>query len=200
MSIKAIGFDFGGVLALHKSVMPEISATIQIPLEEIRKSYFQKNRLANVGDMSYEDLWLMILKEFSKEEYFNEVKRLLEINATVDLNRPVIELAERLLENGYKIGLFSNNTSANGNLMRDEGLDKLFEVFLISAEVGHQKPEAEAYQLLADKLEVSLNELVFIDDSPTSLVDAEEVGYTPILFESYEQLVADLRKLNIKGV
>jgi len=47
---------------------------------------------------------------------------------------------------------------------------------------------------------VSLNELVFIDDSPTSLVDAEEVGYTPILFESYEQLVADLRKLNIKGV
>ena len=83
--------------------------------------------------------------------------------------------------------------------MRADGLDKHFDVFIVSAEVGVMKPDPEIFNLFAERLGVTLPELVFIDDSKRSLSAAVECGFEPVLFESYEQLVQSLNKRGILG-
>jgi len=69
---------------------------------------------------------------------------------------------------------------------------------VISGEIGYQKPHKEAFAVLFERLGASAQEVVFIDDSPKSLEKAEEIGYTPILFQNNEQLISDLRSLGIE--
>ncbi len=81
--------------------------------------------------------------------------------------------------------------------MREKGLDKHFDVFHISAETALVKPEPDAFKHLANELGVEIKELVYIDDSEKSLSTSKECGFTPVLFESYEQLVNDLTRLDV---
>ena len=62
---------------------------------------------------------------------------------------------------------------------------------------GYVKPEPKAFNTFIKDLGVAMDELVFIDDSEKSLSTAKECGYTPILFKSYEQLIAALQQLGI---
>ena len=65
------------------------------------------------------------------------------------------------------------------------------------AVTGFVKPVQKAFTHLADELGAPINELIFIDDTPKSLSSALEVGFTPILFTGYEQLLNDLANLGI---
>lgn len=55
-----------------------------------------------------------------------------------------------------------------------------------------------AAQFLGVDSDVSLDELIFIDDSLHSLLTASEIGYTPIHFLSNEQLIEELESLGIE--
>lgn len=199
MNIKAIGFDFGGVISTHQSVMPEISQITGVALEEIKTIYFANNKLANLGHMSYDELWEMLLGKLGKSDNLVEVLKHLAENSKADISHPVLDLIDELRSIGFKVGMFSNNTSENGNIMREEGIEKHFDVFLISADIGVQKPEPAAFYALFDALGVNPQESVYIDDSEHSLSLSEEIGYHPILFKSYDQLIDDLTQLGILG-
>ncbi len=78
-------------------------------------------------------------------------------------------------------------------------MDKHFDVFLVSAEIGYVKPSAEAFKMLAENLGIKLSELVFIDDTQNSLSLSGEIGFQPILFKNYDCLVNELILLGILG-
>ncbi len=197
MNIKAVGFDYGGVISMHKPMIPDISRIINFPLDDLKSVYFEHNKLSNLGDISYRELWEIILKQINKEQYFKNVVDYLVENGKAEINQQVIDIVEKLKQSGLKVGLLSNNTRSNGIFLKEEGLDKHFDTFLISAEIGFQKPDPQAYQVLFDKLGVSPSELVFIDDSPQSLRGADKIGYMPLLYKSAEQLRIDLISLDI---
>lgn len=198
MSIKAIGFDYGGVIGIHKSVMLEISDLTQIPIQELRTEYFKHNQLSNVGDLSYPELWKLILHNLNKSEFADKVAEFVLANDTPVINTDVINLIDQLRQSNYKVGLLSNNTKQNGDLIRATGLDSHFDTFLISAEIGFQKPDPKAFEVLYNDLSVQPKELVFIDDSSKSLESATDIGYVPILFSDYQKLLDDLSNLGIK--
>jgi len=114
------------------------------------------------------------------------------------LNNEILGLADRLRENDYKTALLSNNTRENARLMRLEGIDKHFDIFHVSTETGYVKPEPEGFQYLVEALGIGISELVFVDDSPISLSTAREIGFTPILFTSYRDLLKQLTNLGVK--
>jgi beta-phosphoglucomutase-like phosphatase (HAD superfamily) len=59
------------------------------------------------------------------------------------------------------------------------------------------KPEPIVFQELAKALGVEVSELVYIDDAEKSLSTAEQVGYQPILYTGYVDLLERLRELDI---
>jgi epoxide hydrolase-like predicted phosphatase len=194
---KAIGFDYGGVLNNSKPIMPGIAEITGMSVDEIRNYYLQHNHLANAGNMSYEDLWTKVMTDLGHADKAERVVDHLHKQHTIEMNQDMLALLDELRAQGYKTGLLSNNTKENGAKLRAEGLDKYFDVFIISGEVGLQKPSPEIFHLLCKELEVSPEELIFTDDSPSSLRQADEIGYYPILFKNYAQFRAELVVLKV---
>lgn len=197
MNIKAIGFDYGGVIGIHQNVMPDIAKILDMPIDQIRTTYFEHNHLANVDSLPYEQVWEIVLGKLNRSEKHSDVIELFRARANVEINQDVMKIIDGLRAQGLKIGVLSNNTKENGDKLREMGLDKHFDVFLISAEIGYQKPDREAFEILFKELDVKPEEAVYIDDSAQSLKLAEDIGYHPILFKSAEQLRVELDSLGL---
>jgi beta-phosphoglucomutase-like phosphatase (HAD superfamily) len=59
------------------------------------------------------------------------------------------------------------------------------------------KPEPEAFLELARRLNVNITELAYIDDAEKSLSRASEIGYEPILYTGFAELLEQLKTLNV---
>jgi putative hydrolase of the HAD superfamily len=199
---KAIGFDWGGVLngKPGKYFAQTVADTVGVTREEYQTAYFHHNQKVNRGEVSWQQLWELVLDELGHQNEPELVRKIIKISeeANADnLNDDMLKLVHTLRSNGYKVGLLSNNSADKAALMRERGLDKRFDVLDISVETGFVKPNSEAFIHLADGLGVDISELIYVDDTPKSLSTAENVGFTPILFDNYNQLVKDLTALGI---
>lgn len=199
---KAIGFDWGGVLNGRpgKYFAQAISDKLGVPIKVYQTAYFHHNQKINRGEITWQQLWQAVAAELGhgdEPELVNYILRTSQEANADNLNQDVLQLVDTLRTNGYKVGLLSNNTADKAALMRQHGLDKHFNAFDISVETGLVKPDPQAFRHLADGLGVELSELVFIDDSPKSLSTATETGFTPVLFDTYNQLLQDLAALGV---
>jgi epoxide hydrolase-like predicted phosphatase len=199
---KAIGFDWGGVLngKPGKFFGEAVANEIGVTPEQYGVAYFHHNMKFNSGAIDSQELWTLVVEELGHPNEPGLVQRILEISTAANadnLNEDVLSLVDLLRRNGYKVGLITNNSADKAALMRKTGLDAHFDAFDVSVETGLVKPDPAAFNYLADELGVKVSELIFIDDTPQSLSTSKETGFTPILFDSYEQLVNDLATLGI---
>jgi epoxide hydrolase-like predicted phosphatase len=94
---------------------------------------------------------------------------------------------------GVRTGLISNSW---GSTVYDPALmDELFEVVVISGEVGLHKPQPEIYLLGCERLGVAPADCVFVDDLRENIAGAEEVGMVGVLHRDAAQTVAELENL-----
>ena len=198
---KAVGFDYGGVIAGKTGVAfgQEVSAAVGISFEQYKEVYFRHNKKVNIEGMAWPEFWRIFLDDIGQPDKLSAVigvgdryRELLNV-----INPEMVALVDKVREAGYKTGLLSNNSHEGGDRMRAEGLNKHFDVFHISEETGFMKPQPEAFDAFAKDLGVKHSELVFIDDSEKSLSTAQGLGFTPLLFESYEKLMNQLKQLGV---
>lgn len=201
--IKAIGFDYGGVIEVVPGVLPgefasKVSHILKISKEEYHRVYYRHNRKINLGEINWEEFWKVILQELNKLKHLPELLAFLEDRHTRKIiDQKILLLAKNLRSHGLKTGILSNNSKEKADKIRAEGLGNFFDVIHVSAETGFVKPEPGAFRHFAEALNVNLDQLIFIDDSEKSLESARELEYTPILFENFEHLREDLRKLTL---
>ncbi len=201
MKYQAVIFDFGGVIELDGggSMLEEIADILHVPPEDFRKAYFERNHLANVHNMKWEDMIKEVIRVFDKnkaaEDRVMELVR--ERRSRSAINTELLKLFPVLRQKGYKVAILSNNTSDLRKFLEEKGVDKFVDEIVISGEIGFQKPHKEAFDVAFQKLGVQAEETVFVDDSPKSLEKAAEIGYTPILFENNEKLISALNNIGI---
>jgi putative hydrolase of the HAD superfamily len=94
---------------------------------------------------------------------------------------------------GLKTALLSNSWGMAG--YPEERFDELFDVVVISGEVGLRKPDPAIYELTIQKLNVPAARCVFVDDHPGHLPAAQDAGMTTVLHISPEQTLAQLTEL-----
>lgn len=202
MAYKAICFDHGGVLVGQPSSEPNKKASelLGVDQETYNDAYFRYNKQPNRGEITWHELIKLVVDDLGKPEKYGAFVKLWDENSkNRSVNKAVLDLVDRLRAQGYKVAILSNNTADVLGEIQSQGLDNHFDVVHISALTGFVKPEPEAFTHLAEALQVAVDELVFIDDSPKSLSTADQCGYTPILFHDYAQLVQKLAKLGIKA-
>jgi epoxide hydrolase-like predicted phosphatase len=94
---------------------------------------------------------------------------------------------------GIRTGLISNSV---GTDIYDRAiLDELFEVVVISGEVGLHKPQPEVFELGAERLGLPPSECVFVDDLRENCAGAEAVGMTAVLHRGPERTLPELERL-----
>ncbi len=65
------------------------------------------------------------------------------------------------------------------------------EVFL-SGEIGAEKPKEEAFDLVAEKLELQKDELVMVDDSIVNVKGAVDAGMVGVYYQQFDRAVVEL--------
>jgi putative hydrolase of the HAD superfamily len=108
-------------------------------------------------------------------------------------SEPMVAAVRAARASGVHTGLVSNSWSTS-HYDRDM-LAQLFEVAVISAEVGLHKPQPEIYRLASQRLGVEPERCVFVDDLRENCAGAEAVGMTAILHRDAAATVARLEEL-----
>jgi putative hydrolase of the HAD superfamily len=101
-------------------------------------------------------------------------------------------VVRRARKAGLRTALLSNSW---GNDYPRDGWDEMFDVVVISGEVGMRKPEPRIYRYTAGQLGCAVDECVFVDDLPSNVRAAVELGMVAVRHRSYEETVTELEAL-----
>ena len=101
-------------------------------------------------------------------------------------------LVRRAHDLGIRTALLSNSW---GNDYPRDGWQDMFDVVVISGEVGMRKPESRIYEHTVELLGLPARECAFVDDLPHNVAAAVEIGMVGVRHVSYESTLAELQVL-----
>lgn len=197
MSIRAVFFDFGGVIQRTEYQAPrqQLAQRFGVEYEDMDNIVFNSPtaRQATLGEISVEKHWEAVAKRLKvgKEE----------IAAVEDgffagdvIDHALVEYL-RSLRPRYKTGLISNAWSDMRAYLSRRKIDDVFDHLIISAEVGAAKPDAKIYLLALEQAQVRANEAVFVDDVPANIEACETIGMRGVLFNDPQESMKQLKRL-----
>ena len=205
MSTKAIISDFGGVLTtpLIESfvafqdqtgiAMETLGSAMQRiaerdgshPLFELEKGELtEASFLERIADELEPELGHRPEMHRFSEIYFD----------ALEPNPPMIELMRELKGRGLRMALLTNNVREWEPLWRSMiPIDALFEVVVDSAFVGCRKPDPKIYQITLERIGLTGNDCLFVDDVEVNCDAARELGMTAVHFQVNEQAIEEIR-------
>lgn len=179
--ISFVYVDINGCLVhFFHSAFSRISMDKGVSEELVETAFWHYNDAVCKGEMSLEAF----------NESFARQLRVDSIDWTsyyMDSVEPITEMIELMswLSKNYKVGLLSNIMPGYIKQMIDRGLLPRisYDVIIDSSEVGYIKPEPQIYSIASSKAGVPGDEILFIDDSRTNLMAAEQFGWKVMWFD-----------------
>ena len=113
--------------------------------------------------------------------------------STIRLEEAMLEAVAAIRRAGLKTALLSNSWGLD--FYPRERFDELFDVVVISGEVGLRKPDPAIFELTAERLGVEPEVCVFVDDHPGHLQAAGEQKMTTVLHRSPSDTIAELESV-----
>lgn len=101
-------------------------------------------------------------------------------------------LVRRAKSSGLRTALLSN--SWGDQYLRD-GWQDMFDVVVISGEVGMRKPEQRIFEHTVDRLALEPAQCVFVDDHDGNIRAAAALGIVGVWHHDYEQTAAELEAI-----
>jgi len=204
--IEAVISDFGGVLT---SPLIESYAAVQessgVPLEALGKA------MAAIMDRDgSHPLFELETGRLSETQFLDGLSNEL----TEELGRPVslhdfgdrffenlhpnermLEFMRGLRDQGYKLGICTNNVREWEPLWRAKlPVDEIFSVVVDSAFVGSRKPEPRIYEITLESLGVPAQAALLIDDIEVNCSAARDLGMRAVWFRDTDQAIAEIEE------
>jgi putative hydrolase of the HAD superfamily len=190
-------FDFGGVLTLSvrqwigsyceaHDVDPELFRAALMEEGHVRAAHHLLER-GELGEREFEPL---LAGALGLDEHEGLVERL--INFMV-FDEAMVDALRTARSRGIRTGLISNSF---GDDRYDHQLfDELFDGVVISMHVRMRKPEPEIFLLGAERIGVSPEQVVFVDDLAVNCEAAESVGMTAVYHRDAAVTIPRLEEL-----
>lgn len=183
--IKAIIFDMDGVLIDSE---PYYQKNLQKHFQHfgVNVKIEQLYSLAGGTEYHYDEVINPLLKEVnvSREEFDNYTHHQYQINETpyLDLLNPdVIEILDWLKENGYRIAIASSSKLHEIKAVLNTcSLNEYFELIMSGEMFQMSKPNPEIYITCVEKLNLSPQECIAIEDSEYGITAAIKANITCI--------------------
>ncbi len=214
MPIKAVLFDMFDTLMLiekdHEFYPPSIKRMYQylnmrgvdVPFERFEQTYIhERDKIFAKVDLSFEEPHFNVrvaatLKALgydytvsspvvaeATDEFCIEFMKYVRID-------PDAEATLKTLHQKYKLGIISNFAIPEcvHKLLKNSGIDKLFDVIIISGAVNKRKPAAEIFRSTLKLMNLSIEEAVFVGDTIDADIEgAKAVGMRAIYIERRAQ-------------
>ncbi|MCA0253462.1 MAG: HAD-IA family hydrolase [Actinobacteria bacterium] len=199
--MDAVIFDVGGVIVpwVPQRAFEQVMPAEQVPAFMERVGFDEWNR-ANDLLPSIVESTEALARRFPDDEagiraYWPNFE--LTITSMVPGTAAVIAELER---DGVTIGGLTNWAAEPFAVARRRfGILGRFRDIVISGLEGVVKPDPAIYRLACERLGVSLDRAVFIDDTAANAIAASEIGMTGLHFTSAERLRTDLVELGLLG-
>ena len=100
------------------------------------------------------------------------------------------------LRNTYKTAMLSNvgKGSLEKRFVNGE-LERCFDVVVSSGDIGYAKPEPQAYEIVAERLGVRLDECFFTDDREEYVEAARRLGMQAVQYRSFDEFITEASKI-----
>jgi putative hydrolase of the HAD superfamily len=198
--IKNVVFDIGNVLVKWS------------PLEIVRRTFGDNCNDTKLVQLIFKsDLWRQLnigylTEKKASEEYCqalqfdrSQVDLLFHhIKDSQDLIDGMVELVKRLNKSGYPIFALTDNVKEIVAYLRNRySFWQYFQGAIVSAEVKCLKPNSEIFFHLLNQFELEAPETVFIDDYPSNIKGAREMGFVALEFKDAKQCECDLLALGL---
>ena len=200
--IKAIFFDFGGVLLKTFDGIDHdaIEAEFGLEAKMLRKCVYRDSRYMDfqVGKCTYGE-WADSIREalLKIDDRADAI-----MNAFMDsprvFNQEMLGLVKRL-HGQYTLGIISNTIPGMEERLRERfELVDLFDVRVGSGDLGIAKPDAGIFLHAIELAAVAPEHSVFTDDRADFAEAARAIGMQGFHFTEYERFVEDLQSVGVE--
>ena len=154
---------------------------------------------------TFEVMWTIMKEELGLPEsisfYINDMNERREVMIARDGIRAIKgaqDLVKRLFEAGFKLAVASSSPKHEiVRAMTELGLVDYFEVLVSGEEVAHSKPAPDVFLAAAERLGVSAQDAIIIEDTKNGSLAARRAGAYVIGFENPNYPAQDLSNADI---
>ena len=213
MKIKAVCFDLGDTLVYSENQL-NWANNYKNALE---KGFCSISKIPTEDD--YNDCIKILTKyntrvnpreiEISSEQIFNEIMELLELNISeksilennffdyfIQNNKPYSdteEILDEIKKCNLKIGILTDVPYGSVKVVTEDikkiNNRELIDIILSSVDAGYRKPNITGYKLLAKKLGIQINEMVYIGNEKKDIIGANNAGIISILINRANEVL-----------
>jgi putative hydrolase of the HAD superfamily len=182
--VRGVIFDFGGVLAdMRWDVSAELERDHGLPRHALLQTLYRTPIWREIergrGDLL---AWRAEAHRLLEERAGRPLPRLHDAwIAARHLIRANVALARRLRP-AFRTAILSNADLSLRARLRELGIHDLFDAVVSSAEEGVAKPEVEIYRRAAERIGLSPETCVFVDDADANVRAAEVLGMRGIVY------------------
>jgi putative hydrolase of the HAD superfamily len=215
-AIEAVIFDYGGVLSTTPFAgLEEFEQTMGYPEGSLANLLFGARRPGDLdaitngdGDGPAPDWHLLEIGRLGLGEFHQRlVRRSADVlgaeldlglyarylqTLTLGIHWTMVHRVRELRDEGYRTAILTNNIREWGPIWRASIPIEIFDVVVDSCEVGLRKPDPAIFLLTCERLGVSPEAAVFLDDTLRHVAAAREVGMRGIVVGGPAEAIAEL--------
>jgi putative hydrolase of the HAD superfamily len=198
MAIRAVLFDFGGVLVqtINQSGREKWEKQLKLPLHGLARAVFDSEiaMKATLGHVKEEEIWKQLSDLYSlSPEELSQLRLDFWSGDWLDTN--LVNFLQSLRTH-YKTAILSNAwLGAREMFVNKYHLDQVTDLMVVSSEDGLAKPDPRIYQLTVDRLGVRPDEAIFVDDMLENVRASRQVGLIGLHFRTTPQIISEIRGL-----
>ena len=151
----------------------------KIPLVETidaEFSMFKEFYKIVLDKLNYPNITNEIVELLAKDNVYNDEKFLFFDDVEPSLSN---------LKEKYLLGVVSDTWPSLERAFINRNLKQYFSTFIMSSVYGSSKAEKVLFKIAIEELGIKPQEAIFVDDSESNLIAAEEFGMIPILIDRY---------------
>jgi putative hydrolase of the HAD superfamily len=200
--IKALIFDYGGVLSLpqDKSCIKKMQEICNIPPDMFIFEYNRHRPEYDRGTISGFEYWTSILKSSNSETTSEMIRALIDedVKSWTQINLTIVNWAKRLKQSSYRTAILSDMTEDTlGYIVKNFSWISVFDLRVFSCELGMTKTEPAIYHYCLNELKIKPEDGLFIDDDITNVKAAEKLGMKGVHYKNPQRLRIELHKLGV---
>ena len=199
MGYELIIFDLGGVVVDVESdrLVHHVSQLVGRSFEEVQAEVYHEDLLGRfeLGQITPQDYYEGLRRRISIPWTYEQFVR--SWNGICTENRPVTDLLQRL-HGRYKLTALSNTNALHlRHIQETIPTLSVIQDWVASCDVGCRKPNPMIYELALERVAVTPEAAVYVDDRPELVEAGRKVGLTAIRFEDGQQLERELRAAGV---
>ncbi|HEX5432189.1 MAG TPA: HAD family phosphatase [Bryobacteraceae bacterium] len=195
--LKAVVFDFGGVLCFHPEDerFTPIAKCFGLKTADLIRLFWADRADYDAGRLDARAYWSKIAQAagvpFEEASLAELVRR--EVELWNQFDERVLGWAGHLRARGFGTAILSNLPRALGEELRVvPGFLDPFGHVTFSYELGAIKPQRAIYEDAIRGLGVKPGEMLFLDDKPENVEGARSAGMLGEIYASWEEFVGDV--------